>query len=429
MILSFIHSQWEGCHMQDYSHRKGKICIKLLSADGIPLANTRIAAKQQTHAFLFGCGGFEAVELNAGYIGKTQLEDEKRAYYETLLGKIFSVCNYATLPFYWGRYEPTQGQVRQEETLAAARWFNERGIITKGHPLCWHTVCAPWLLQYDNSEIISLQKQRIDRDVSAFKGLIDRWDVINEVVIMPIFDKYDNAITRMCNELGQVGIVKTVFDAARQANPSATLVLNDFNVSPAYEDLIDRCLDAGVPIGVIGIQSHQHQGYWGLEKLQDVLARFSRFGLPIHFTENTIISGALMPSHIEDLNDWQVEEWPTTPEYEQRQAQQIVEIYETLFAHPLVEAVTTWDSTDGKWLKAPSGLLRADLSEKPVFTELDKRINHDWRTDVEAVTDDNGFVEIEGFKGTYKLTTDTGKVATFEIDGVHGDVKGIKVGD
>ncbi|WP_443110867.1 endo-1,4-beta-xylanase [Butyrivibrio sp. AE3009] len=53
--------------------------------------------------------------------------------------------------------------------------------------------------------------------------------------------------------------------------------------------MIDGCLNAGVPISAIGIQSHQHQGYWGKEKLEEVLERFAHFGLPIHFTENTLI--------------------------------------------------------------------------------------------------------------------------------------------
>ena len=48
---------------------------------------------------------------------------------------------------------------------------------------------------------------------------------------------------------------------------------------------------AGVRIDVIGIQSHMHQGYWGREKTLAVLERFERFHLPIHFTENTLLSG------------------------------------------------------------------------------------------------------------------------------------------
>ena len=56
-----------------------------------------------------------------------------------------------------------------------------------------------------------------------------------------------------------------------------------------------------------------HQGYWGVERTLKVLERFERFNLPIHFTENTIISGQLMPPEIVDLNDYQVKDWPPHP--------------------------------------------------------------------------------------------------------------------
>ncbi len=78
-----------------------------------------------------------------------------------------------------------------------------------------------------------------------------------------------------------------------------------------------------------------------------MLSRFSRFGLPIHFTENTLVSGDIMPAHIVDLNDWQVDNWPTTPKGEERQARELTEMLSILFAHPLVEAFTTWDFSDG----------------------------------------------------------------------------------
>ena len=118
-------------------------------------------------------------------------------------------------------------------------------------------------MKYDNETILRKQLDRIEREVTGFKGVIDIWDVINEVVIMPIFDKYDNAVTRICKDKGRVGLIKEVFAKARQCNPEAVLLLNDFNTSINYEILIDGCLNAGVPISAIGIQSHQHQGYWG----------------------------------------------------------------------------------------------------------------------------------------------------------------------
>ena len=242
------------------------------------------------------------------------------------------------------------------------------------------------------------------------------WDVINEVVIMPVFDKYDNAVTRICREFGRTPLVKAVFEAARESNPDAVLLINDFNVSPAYEHLLEDLLEAEVPIGAIGIQSHQHQGYWGREKLEDVLARFSRFGLPIHFTENTLISGELMPGWIEDLNDWQVDSWPSTPEGEERQAREIAEMYSILFAHPQVEAITTWDFIDGGWLKAPSGITRIDGSEKPAYRALRQLIHGEWETHEELCTDADGFVSFTGFKGGYTLQSDTGS-ASLELTG------------
>jgi GH35 family endo-1,4-beta-xylanase len=269
-------------------------------------------------------------------------------------------------------------------------------------------------MRYSNKEILEKLKQRIERDVTRFQGRIDMWDVINEVVIMPVFDKYDNAVTRVCKELGRVAMIREVFTAARAANPSAVLLLNDFDLGTEYEILIDECLQAGIPISAIGLQSHQHQGYWGKEKTLKILEHYSRFGLPLHFTENTIISGDLMPGHIVDLNDWQVDSWPTTPEGEERQAREIIEMYTILFSHPLVEAITTWDAVDGKWLKAPSGLLREDNSVKPVFTELEKRINGEWKTETEITTNASGEAFFEGFWGDYEIECN-GQRADFSL--------------
>ncbi|GJM79640.1 hypothetical protein HMSSN139_21360 [Paenibacillus sp. HMSSN-139] len=188
-------------------------------------------------------------------------------------------------------------------------------------------------------------------------------------------------------------------------------MLNDFNTSINYEILIDGCLNAGIPIDAIGIQSHQHQGYWGREKLEEVLDRFSHFGLPIHFTENTLTSGHLMPADIEDLNDYQIPEWPSTPEFEERQAREVEEMYSILFEHPLVEAITAWNFSDeGAWLGAPAGLVRADNTPKPAYHVLKQRIKEDWSTQVTVQTDEDGTASFEGFLGEYELVCGGTKV-------------------
>jgi GH35 family endo-1,4-beta-xylanase len=288
--------------------------------------------------------------------------------------------------------------------MDAAKRLRANNVTLKGHPLCWHTVCADWLMDYPDEVIMDKQLARINREVTAFKGVIDFWDVINEVVIMPVFDKYDNAVTRLCKRYGRVELVKEVFAAAKAANPDGTFLINDFNVSPKYEELIEECLEAGVEFSAIGIQSHQHQGYWGEEKLRDVLKRFGRFGIPIHFTENTLISGEIMPAYIEDLNDWQVDEWPTTPEGEERQANEWEEMYRILFADPNIKAITGWDFADGAWLNAPSGLVTVDDRCKPAYDRLYSLVKGEWWTKGEVIrTNDDGLVSIKGTKGTYVI--------------------------
>lgn len=372
-----------------------------LSHRGSPVAHQEILVQQKNHKFLFGSNwGESTIALVNG-----ELSGKEKEQAELRNERYLQLFNQVTLPFYWARFEPQRGQPQTQRILNVARWYSDHHCIVKGHPLCWHTLTADWLLTMSNREILQAQLRRIQRDVSDFAGVIDQWDVVNEAVIMPIFDRYDNGITRLCKELGRIELIRTMFDATRSINPVATLLLNDFDVSPAYDILIEGCLAAGIQIDVIGIQTHMHQGYWGVERTLGVLERFERFNLPIHFTENTIVSGHLMPPEIVDLNDYQVSEWPSTPEGEQRQAQEVVLHYKTLLAHPLVQAITWWDLSDGGWLNAPAGLLRKDHSCKPAYDELLKLVKGEWWLPLtKIITDANGQFTINGFLGEYELS-------------------------
>ena len=387
--------------MEKLAHRKSKCTVTLRDSQGRAMPGRKVRAELKSHEFLFGCGVFWLAEL-LDPATPPGIRERLQVYWDAW-SELF---NFGTLPFYQGTYEPREGCTMQEKILRAAEFLRESGRTVKGHPLCWHTVSAKWLLEKSDEEVLENQLARIRREVGAFKDAITMWDVINEVVIMPIFEKEENAITRLCQKTGRVPLVRKVFDMAKATDPNAVLLLNDFNTTESYRQLIEDCLAADVPIDVIGIQSHQHQGFWGMDKLHEVLDRFASFGMPMHFTENTFVSGDLMPPHIVDLNDFQVPEWPTRPEGEDRQARDLLAMVDTLFEHPQVEAFTNWDFTDGAWLGAPAGLLRLDGSRKPSFDALKQRICSDWRTSVEVMTDENGCCEIEGFRGQYELVCD-----------------------
>ncbi|MCL2365323.1 MAG: endo-1,4-beta-xylanase [Defluviitaleaceae bacterium] len=392
--------------MSNPSHRIATKQIKFPAQAG-----TEVRVRQTRHAFLFGCAEFSTLPYVAGEMPEAEAVAAERRY-----GHMAELFNQVTLPFYWGRYEPEQGKPDFTRMKKAAEWLAAKGMRLKGHPLSWHTVCAPWLLDFSNEKILQIQLERIKRDVTAFNGLIDDWDVINEAVIMPIFDKYDNAMTRVCKERGRIKLIKELFAAAREANPNATLLINDFDMSEAYDILVEGVLEAGIKIDAIGLQSHMHQGCWTPEKMADVLERFSRFGLPLHFTEVSLVSGDIMPAHIVDLNDHQVTEWPSTPESEARQAREVAWFYDTLYNHPLVQAITYWSFKDGLWLNAPSGLVDHDSYAKPAYTALHDRIKGSWWTPEHTQTvDADGMITVTGTKGDYLAVADSGQEISFSI--------------
>ncbi len=397
----------EGLKMDRYEHRKSTCVLRLTDENGAPLQGKTIHAELKKHEFLFGTGGFFAVPMTS-----PELPAERREYLERIYALWKETFNYATLPFYLGRYEPERGKTMEIPTLRGAGKLAEDGKSLKGHPLCWHTVAAPWMYDMTEEEALEVFLGRIRRELHAFGKVIHYWDVINEVVIMPDFVNEPkslprmNPVTRICRKMGQVPLVKTLFDEAHAADPSAKLLLNDFNTSEAYRKLIADCLDAGCGIDIIGIQSHQHQGFWGMEKLMQVTERFESFGLPIHFTENTFVSGHLMPPEIVDLNDYQVDSWPSTPEGEARQKENLMDMMSYLFSRPLVEGFTTWDFEDHQWLGAPSGLIRSDGSPKPALLALQEKLRGEWHTSAELRTDENGCCELHGYRGEYELSVD-----------------------
>ncbi len=371
-------------------HRTSEITLTVTDSAGEPLAGSDVTVRQVRHKFLFGCNAFQI-----GRIGDDELHGEYKK-------KLAAVMNYATLPFYWGGYERRRGETQQQHVMAMARWCGENDIVTKGHPLCWHNVAPRWLKSKPPEQVEKLQMSRIRREVKAFAGAIDMWDVVNEAVVMPRYRDKFNPIRRLCEKIGRVGLIAEAFGAARKVNPRATLLLNDFDVSDRYAKLIRECLRDGVAIDAIGIQSHMHGGYWGAEKAWGFCEKFSVFEKPIHFTELTILSGPLKTD-----DDWNSHHpgWETTDEGETRQAKQAVEFYSVLFSHPSVEAITWWNLSDFRsWQGAPAGLLRKDMSPKPAYEQIRKLIRRRWWTGpLNLKTDSRGRVKFRGYLGEYEI--------------------------
>ena len=369
-------------------HRQGDGAIVLRDPSGKPISRAKITVEQLRHEFLFGCNFFMFDR-----IGDPEREEKYRRQFAALL-------NYATLGFYWASYERERGKPDYTYSEKVAAWCQAHGIRCKGHPLAWdHPAGSPAWLPDDDAEIARLSFGRVHDIVSQFRGLIDIWDVVNE----PTHSSPNPNKTRFGQWAGTLGPVEYVarhLRVAREANPTATLLVNDYRMESPYYKILDAEREEGKFLfDAVGIQSHMHNGVWPLHKVWDVCDFYAKLGRPLHFTESTIVSGPRLGPG---------ENWgATTPEGEAKQAEEAAKFYTALFAHPAVQAITWWDFSDhGAWQGAAAGWLRKDMSPKPVYDRLKSLIKGEWWTKASGQPNALGVFPLRAFYGGHRVTVE-----------------------
>lgn len=367
--------------------------VRVMDAAGKPMAGAEVKLEQVRHDFLFGCNLFRFGHLNS------DLEEAYRERFAALL-------NYATLGFYWPSYEPERGHPIYAYTDQVVEWCQQARIVCKGHPLVWDFADPHWL-PHDFTQIAQLSHARVREIVARFRGKIDRWDVVNEPTHL---GRFNTRLGEWAMSLGAVPYVTEHLKIARAANPEATLLVNDYRTDPPYYRILDSLRQDGkLLFDTIGIQSHMHGGGWPLARVWEVCDTYAKLGVPIHFTETTIVSGPKSAN-----NQW----GPSTPEGEAAQADYVPKFYTTLFAHPAVHALTWWDFSDnGAWQRAAAGWVRRDMSPKPVYERLQALIKGDWWTKTQGQTNADGEFATRAFYGTHRISAQSanGAQASKEI--------------
>ena len=164
--------------MDRYAHRKGTCRIRLMDGN-TPIAGRKVTVELKKHEFKFGSNVFWVTEML-----DPATPPARKALLERMWESWSAIFNFGTMSFYQNGYEPVEGMTKEEATLRAASFLRENEVELKGHPLCWHSGVAKWLLGRDNKDVLENQLARIRREMTAFKDHIHMWDVINEVVIM-----------------------------------------------------------------------------------------------------------------------------------------------------------------------------------------------------------------------------------------------------
>jgi GH35 family endo-1,4-beta-xylanase len=373
-------------------NRKSNAVVRVVDLSGRPVAGARVAVNQTSHDFLFGCNifGFDH--------GQTEAQN---AAYKKRFAELF---NYATVGFYWRWYETQRCRPRYPETDKIVAWCALHGIRMKGHPLLWADQAGVPFWSKGQPEPV-IQRERVRSILSRYQGKIGFYEVVNEPSHLPGL-KIDEP-----------------YRWARQADPSAYLIVNDYHVladgAPKFFRLLSEAIAAGVPFDGIGIQAHEPRSMrFPLPRVQAILDRYATLGKELHITEFTPASGGerITGSHVEGVWD------------EAAQADYAEKFYRVCFAHPALRAITWWDLCDqNSWLKG-GGMLRADMTPKPVYDCLMKLIHDEWTTRVSGTTDTTGRLAFRGFHGGYKVTVGTsGKSVTREFTVTKGKPQDVQI--
>lgn len=381
------------CQERIERNRKADALLVVQDNSGRPIANAAIKLEQARHDFRFGSNIFRW--------GKIREAAWEEAYRE----RFAAVLNYATLGFYWAAYESERGKPNYDYTDRVVEWCRANQVTPKGHPLVWDYADPKWLPK-EFAEIRDLSNARVREIISRYAGRIDIWDVVNEPTHL---GRFKTRTGEWAISMGAVPYVTENLKIARQANPKATLLVNDYRVDPPYYQILDQLRAGGKPLfDTIGIQSHMHGGVWPLGKIWEVCDLYAKFGVPIHFTETTVVSGRKTG-----------DQWgESTAKEEAEQAEYVPKFYTALFAHPSVRGITWWDFSDNaSWMNAPAGWIRKDMSPKPVYERMLSLIKKEWWTKLEGATNARGEFAGRGFCGNYRvsITAANGTVVTRDI--------------
>ena len=167
----------------------------------------------------------------------------------------------------WDQTEPSRGQFNLGPADELIQWAIQNQKSIRGHTLVWgeESVGAvpQWVLDINDKATLTEVIQTHIKTVMAgpngsWKGKIRAWDVVNEV----IGDDGNLKDTHFLRVLGEdyIGIA---FRAAREADPSAKLYINDYNLEDVTYgqhkgmlNYVKKWLGEGIPIDGIGSQTH-----------------------------------------------------------------------------------------------------------------------------------------------------------------------------
>jgi len=240
-------------------------------------------------------------------LGPLQKEPEYRIALETY-------CQQLTPEYglFWDYLRPTRDQFNFDFPDKVLAFAEANEMTMRGHTLVWYAAMPNWTKEISSAAEAERElTTHIERVVSRYRGKIKTWHVVNEPI-----DEAKGSLGRLrpsiwLQHLGPK-YIDIAFGLAHQVDPSAELLLNEYDIECVGEAFLARrqalltlvrdLLARGVPLHGVGLQGHIPGRYQiDDDGLSNFVAEIKALGLSIHVTELDVIDKDLpAPTTVRD---------------------------------------------------------------------------------------------------------------------------------
>jgi endo-1,4-beta-xylanase len=184
--------------------------------------------------------------------------------------------------------EPNQNQFNWGTADSMVNYALTRGMEVRGHTLAWHSQQPGWMQNMEGTQLRNAMLNHVTQVAQHFAGQVESWDVVNEAFADGGSGaRRDSNLQRTGNDW-----IEAAFNAARAADPNATLCYNDYNTdnwnaakTQAVYNMVADFRNRGVPIDCVGFQSHFNSGSPYPSNYRTTLQSFANLGVEVRITE------------------------------------------------------------------------------------------------------------------------------------------------